>query len=41
MRMLFMPLAKDKNLELGFVVDPETPVGFWSVRQWLTQWPNS
>jgi len=25
MRMLFMPLAKDKNLELGFIVDPETP----------------
>jgi signal transduction histidine kinase/DNA-binding response OmpR family regulator/CHASE3 domain sensor protein len=25
MRMLFVPLAKDKNLELSFVVDPETP----------------
>jgi phosphatidylserine/phosphatidylglycerophosphate/cardiolipin synthase-like enzyme len=23
------------------VVDPEKPVGFWPVRQWLTQWPNS
>ncbi|MDO6435363.1 response regulator [Flavitalea sp. BT771] len=25
MRMLFVPLAKDKNLELSFVIDPETP----------------
>jgi phospholipase D1/2 len=26
---------------LAGVVDPEKPVGFWPVRQWLTQWPNS
>jgi phospholipase D1/2 len=40
------PLEKPTDPPLAIaaiagVVDPETPVGFWSVRQWLTQWPNS
>jgi signal transduction histidine kinase/CheY-like chemotaxis protein len=37
MRMLFMPLAKDKNLELNFITEPDTPIQLETDKQRLGQ----
>ena len=37
MRMLFMPLAKDKNLELNFITEPDTPGQLETDKQRLEQ----